>query len=194
MSTESACPSFHMSAGFGNTPATRRALSRSVQLSSSSSRRRRRRGGSSSSSSSSRESPPGATPRPHIFGHLCGRKCWYLQHFSSVVFASGNCSWYRVHILYIFGIFSSISHPKMLVFTAPVLLNFLIFCCFLKSRFSCPKPSDQNQGFCLPNFDHHVHPNPSKEEHPCPKPNDVHGLVHWRKESIHVQNLMTSMV
>ena len=33
-----------------------------------------------------------------------------------------------------------------------------------------------------------------KKEHPCPKPNDVHGLVRFRKESIHVQNLMTSMV
>ena len=40
-----------------------------------------------------------------------------------------------------------------------------------------------------PNFDHHVHPNRWKREHPRPKPNDVHGLVHLTKESIHVQNL-----
>ena len=131
-------------------------------------------------------SPPGATPRPLIFWLFCGRKCWYLQHFFPVVIESGNCSWFRVYFLYLFEHCSSISHPKMLVFTALVLLNFLIFCCFLKSRFSCPQPSDQ--------FDHHVHPNPWKREHPCPKPNDVHGLVHLRKESIHVQNLMTSMV
>ena len=35
----------------------------------------------------------------------------------------------------------------MLVFTALVFQNFLIFGCFLKSRFSCPKPSDLNEGF-----------------------------------------------
>ena len=58
----------------------------------------------------------------------------------------------------------------MLLFTALVLLNFLIFCCFL-----CPKPSDQNQGFF--------------------------GLILiimfiqiLGKDSIHVQNLVTSMV
>ena len=82
----------------------------------------------------------------------------------------------------------------MLAFTALVLLNFLIVAVLLNSRFSCPKPSDQNEGFLRPNFDHHVHPNPWKREHPCPKPNDVHGLVRFRKESIHVQNLMTYMV
>ena len=53
--------------------------------------------------------------------------------------------------------------------------EFLDFCCFLKSRFSCPKPSDQNEGFF--------------------------GLILIimfiqivGKESIHVQSLMTSMV
>ena len=122
-----------------------------------------------------RVSTPGATPRPLVFWRFCGRKCWYLQHFFSVVIESGNCSWFRVYFLHFFEHCSSISHPKMLVFTALVLLNFLIFCCFLKSRFSCPKPTDQNEGFF--------------------------GLILIimfiqivGKESIHVQNLMTSMV
>ena len=53
--------------------------------------------------------------------------------------------------------------------------EFLDFCCFLKSRFSCPKPTDQNEG--------------------------VFGLILITmfiqivgNESIHVQNLMTYMV
>ena len=46
----------------------------------------------------------------------------------------------------------------------------------------------------LPDFDLHVHPNRWEREHPCPKPNDVHGLVRFRTESIHVQSLVTSMV
>ena len=63
----------------------------------------------------------------------------------------------------------------MLVFAALFLLNILIFAVLLNSRFSCPKPSDQNEGFF--------------------------GLILIimfiqivGKESIHDQNLMTSMV
>ena len=32
------------------------------------------------------------------------------------------------------------------------------------------------------------------KEHPCPKPNDVRGLLRFGEKSIHVQSLMTSVV
>ena len=82
----------------------------------------------------------------------------------------------------------------MLVFTALVFLIFFDFLLFFEvSDFRAQNLAIRMKVF-WPNFDHDVHPHRWKREHPCPKPNDVHGLVRLRKESIHVQNLMTSMV
>ena len=57
----------------------------------------------------------------------------------SVVIESGNCSWFRVYFFVPFEHCSSISHPKMLVFTALVLLNFLFFLLFFEVSIFVPK-------------------------------------------------------
>ena len=125
----------------------------------------------------SRASPPVRRPDLLFFGLVVvGNAVFYSTFFRS--YRKWQLFLFSCVFLNLFEHCSSISHPKMLVFTALVLLvllNFLIFCCFLKSRFSCPKPEDQNEGF----FGHIL---------------IIVFIQTVGKESIHVQNLMPSMV
>ena len=97
---------------------------------SSSSRRRR---------SSSRASPPRCDAQTSYFLDLLWSEMLCFTALFSVVIEGGNCSWFRVYFLYLFERCSSISHLKMLVFTALVLLSFLIFLLFFEVSIFVPK-------------------------------------------------------